>query len=128
MTAMITANINGHAYPLRLGMLAMSRITKEFGGLQGLFDCLTSSDSEVSNKALCSLSFALIKNGEEVEKFEAETQPDRPELKSPEHIAAVLGYLESAQLFTAVQKVIEAETATTIAVEGDSKNVETTQE
>lgn len=122
------AKINGVEYPLRFGMLAMTSVSKEFGGVQELLDRLTSDDTEVSNAALCSLAYALIKNAEAVEYFECETVPVRPKIQSPEHIAALLGYLESAQLFTAVQKILETEVATTISVENDEKNVAATQE
>lgn len=38
--------INGEEYPLRLGMLAMRRIGKDYGGLGELIACLESESSD----------------------------------------------------------------------------------
>ena len=124
--------INGEEYPLRLGMLAMRRIGKDYGGLGELIACLESESSDIQNKALYDLAFALIENGIKAEEIaQGEDAPFRPVLKSPEHISVILNPLEYADLFRTVSKTISEETRTTVQAETPeetSKNVLTTQE
>lgn len=76
--------INGEEYPLRLGMLAMRRIGKDYGGLGELVACLESESSDIQDKALYDLAFALIENGIKAEEIaQGEDAPFRPVLKSP---------------------------------------------
>ena len=129
---MNTVKINRAEYPLRLGMLAMRRIGKDYGGLGELIGCLESDDLDVQDKALYDLAYALIENGIKAEEIaQGEDAPFRPVLKSPEHISVILNPLEYADLFRTVSKTITEETQTTVQAEtpeGASKNALTTQE
>lgn len=131
MNELIYAKINGVEYPLRCGMMAMTEVSRTYEGLKGLFEALTDEDTSVSRKALCFLTYHLIKNGEAVEKYELENNVVRPDIKSPEHIEAIIGYLESAALFKAVERVINNEATASVQsekTENDAKKVIATQE
>ena len=129
---MNTVKINRAEYPLRLGMLAMRRISKDYGGLGKLIECLESDDLDVQDKALYDLAYALIENGIKADEIaKGEEAQFRPVLKSPEHISVMLNPLEYADLFRTVSKTITEETQTTVQAEtpeGASKNALTTPE
>lgn len=128
---MRSVKIGGAAYPLRLGMVAMRKIGKNYGGLSELSECLQSEDEDIQDNALYTLAYAMIENGIAAESFiHAGNPAQRPPLTSPEQIACLIGAGEYLPLYKAVTQVLTEEIQTTIQAETEntSGNAETTQE
>ncbi len=111
---MVYATIDGHNYPMRLGMMAVKNLEKDIGSLPEVVEMINSPDDEIRSKALYGLAFAMIDNGLKVESIECDIVPNRPRLKSADHIEAVIAPAEELKLFYAISEALTADSKTSI--------------
>ena len=119
---MLTAKINGKEYPLRLGMMAVSAINKEYNSLSELMNVIQSKDTYASDKALFFLAYHMAVNGLAMTEKEID-------IKSPSVMWALCRPQEHIPLFAIICDAIKEATDVTVEAEdADPKNAVTTQD